>query len=171
MALIDSIDSKADAAFEHLRGFRRANQVFYSLSAVADHSLLWFLFIGIEALIPGRYRQARRAAVAMIAESLIVNLLIKSAFRRERPIDRDFPHPHALRFPLTSSFPSGHATSAFAAAQLIAGGSLLRAPLYALALAVALSRIHVKIHHASDVAGGIVIGSIYGWLVRRIVRA
>ncbi len=168
MTLIDSFDTQIDAAFQRLRGSKRANQVFYSLSAIADHSLLWFLLIGIEALMPGRWRQARRAAAAMVAESLIVNLVVKSAFRRERPIDRDYPHPHALRFPLTTSFPSGHATSAFAAAQLITDGSPLGAPLYALALAVALSRIHVKIHHASDVAGGIVIGTLYAWLVRRI---
>lgn len=44
-----------------------------------------------------------------------------------------------------------------------------RAPVYyTLALVVALSRIHTKIHHASDVVGGIAIGLILGRVARRI---
>jgi undecaprenyl-diphosphatase len=38
----------------------------------------------------------------------------------------------------------------------------------ALAALVALSRIHVRIHHASDVAGGIVIGFLYAQIVKRL---
>jgi membrane-associated phospholipid phosphatase len=34
---------------------------------------------------------------------------------------------------------------------------------------VALSRIHTKIHHASDVVGGIAIGLVLGQVARRIV--
>jgi len=40
---------------------------------------------------------------------------------------------------------------------------------YGLGAVVATSRIHVRIHHASDVAGGIVIGAALGALARRIV--
>ena len=40
---------------------------------------------------------------------------------------------------------------------------------YALATVVALSRIHTKIHHASDVAGGVAIGVALGHLARRMV--
>ena len=33
---------------------------------------------------------------------------------------------------------------------------------------VATSRIHVQIHHASDVAGGIVVGALLGTAIRRL---
>src|SRR6202022_3636366 len=91
-------------------------------------------------------------------ESVLVNIGIKSLFRRQRPVV-DVPRPYPLRIPLTSSFPSGHATAAFSAATLSAAGDPGMAPLYYTAAAiVALSRIHVRIHHASDIAGGIALG-------------
>jgi undecaprenyl-diphosphatase len=72
---------------------------------------------------------------------------------------------------LTSSFPSGHATAGFSAAMMLSEDDAL-APLYfALATVVATSRIHVKIHHASDVAGGIALGLLLGMLGRRLAPA
>ena len=46
------------------------------------------------------------------------------------------------------------------------------APLYfVLAAVVALSRLHVKIHHASDVVGGVALGLVLGTIGRRLVPA
>ena len=36
-------------------------------------------------------------------------------------------------------------------------------------LVVACSRIHVRIHHATDVAGGMILGVILGKLVKSVV--
>ncbi len=77
-------------------------------------------------------------------------------------------HPHHFRRPLTTSFPSGHATSAFSAAVLLSEDDVLW-PLYlAIAVIVASSRVHVKIHHGSDVVGGAVIGVAIGLLARKV---
>jgi membrane-associated phospholipid phosphatase len=44
------------------------------------------------------------------------------------------------------------------------------APLYwTVALIVSASRVHVKIHHASDVVGGMVVGMGLGLLAKRLV--
>jgi hypothetical protein len=55
--------------------------------------------------------------------------------------------PHSLRQPLTSSFPSGHASAAFVAAALLSDRRPLpeKALWYGLAGVVASSRVHVKI--------------------------
>jgi undecaprenyl-diphosphatase len=74
-----------------------------------------------------------------------------------------------FRQPITSSFPSGHATAAFCAATLLAENEERAPAYYALGTVVALSRIHTKIHHASDVVGGIAIGLVLGQVARRIV--
>jgi undecaprenyl-diphosphatase len=43
------------------------------------------------------------------------------------------------------------------------------APLYfALAAAVATSRVYVKIHHASDIVGGAVLGTALGLIARKV---
>ncbi|MGC8627505.1 MAG: phosphatase PAP2 family protein, partial [Acidimicrobiales bacterium] len=100
-------------------------------------------------------------------ESVLVNGLIKSVFRRVRPVSAK-PHPLPLRVPRTSSFPSGHASAAFAAAALLRDDPLWPA-IYALATVVATSRVHVRMHHASDVIAGAVVGAALGELSRHLL--
>jgi undecaprenyl-diphosphatase len=161
------MDAAVDVWFDRLRGNRVADRVFYTASAVADHSLLWHL-LGVASAVPDPpgIMSAVRLSSALGAESVLVNGVIKSFFRRERPV-HEAVRPHALRTPLTSSFPSGHASSAFLAAVVLSDGSRL-APLYvATAGVVAASRIHVRIHHASDVLAGAALGTALGIAVRR----
>jgi undecaprenyl-diphosphatase len=105
--------------------------------------------------------------VATGIESIVVNAGIKSLFGRKRPVS-DIQHPYPFRQPITSSFPSGHATAAFCAATLLSEGDNLAPVYFALAAVVAASRIHTRIHHASDVVGGIVVGLLLGQLARRL---
>ena len=79
------------------------------------------------------------------------------------------PRPLRLRKPLTSSFPSGHATAAFFGAALLRDDDPWWPLYYGIAVVVAASRVHVKIHHASDVVGGIALGIALGEVTRRVV--
>ena len=100
----------------------------------------------------------------MGVESLLTNGAVKSLFRRVRPADyADIEFRHGLRRPITSSFPSGHATAAFCAATLLGGGPAW----YALAAAVAATRVYVRLHHASDVVAGAAFGLALGPALRR----
>jgi undecaprenyl-diphosphatase len=105
--------------------------------------------------------------VILSAESLLVNQGIKRLFRRTRPV-WDQPRAFVIRRPLTSSFPSGHASAAFTAATVLSEDDPLGPAYYVAASVVAASRIYVKIHHASDVAAGVVTGLAFGHLARRI---
>jgi membrane-associated phospholipid phosphatase len=43
-------------------------------------------------------------------------------------------------------------------------------PVYiAAAAVVSASRVHVRIHHASDIAGGAAVGAALGFLIKRLV--
>ena len=164
-----ALDDRVDELFSALRGNPVADRVFYTASALGDFGLLW-LALGLIRVLrdrPGDTRSGLRAIVATGVESVLVNAGVKSLFRRRRPVPVE-AHPLPFRQPLTSSFPSGHATAAFCAATLLADGERHRAPYYCLALVVALSRMHTKIHHASDVAGGIVIGLLLGHLGKAV---
>lgn len=168
-ALIHRVDDRVDAAFERLRGDPLADRLFYSASTLGEFGHLWFMLALLRAL-RGRKndeRAAARAIVAGVVESILVNGLIKSLFRRGRPVS-DLVHPHPFRQPLTSSFPSGHATAAFCAATLLSDQDELAPLYYAAASVVAASRVHTKIHHASDVLGGIVIGIGLGLVAKRL---
>lgn len=168
-ALVD-FDEACDRLLDRVRGHALSDRVMYGASALGDFSLIWLL-IGAARGITSERRadEAIRLAGMLGAESLIVNQGIKRLFRRGRPVF-DGEHPHELRVPLTSSFPSGHASSAFFAAALLSQPSKRAAPLwYALAAVVATSRPYVRVHHATDVVGGAVVGAVLGAVARRIV--
>jgi undecaprenyl-diphosphatase len=144
------------------------DRVYYGITELADFSLIWHLVAWTRALRSEDDLQAAlRLSAALGVETVLVNGVIKSVFRRERPV-HDGPRPHKLRVPKTTSFPSGHASSAAMAAVLLAEDDDL-APLYfALAAAVATSRVYVKIHHASDIVGGAVLGTALGLIARKV---
>jgi undecaprenyl-diphosphatase len=168
--LVNRFDRRVDRWFDaNLGGKPAADRLFYGASALGDFALLWQLIAASRALGGGeREKEALRLSVALGVESIVINGPVKAMFRRQRPVwDQD--RPRTLRKPRSSSFPSGHATSGFMAASLLAAGRPRQRPLwYAVASVVAASRVHVKIHHASDVAAGAAIGIGLGALVRRI---
>jgi undecaprenyl-diphosphatase len=168
-AAVRDFDGAVDKAFDHLRGKPALDRLFYGASALGDHGLIWLMLGAARGLRSDRHRAAAvRLGVAVGVESALVNLGVKSLFRRTRPLHDD-PRPLHLRTPRTSSFPSGHATSAFTAAALLSDGDEALKPLYyAVAAVVAASRVHVRIHHASDVVGGVAIGALLGRLGRRL---
>src|ERR1700730_13425698 len=112
---VDRFDRAGDEAFDHIRGHPLSDRLFYGASALGDHGLLWLLLCAARGLRSERdLRFALRAAVGVGVESAIVNVGIKTLVQRRRPLHEAL-RPLPLRLPRTSSFPSGHATSAFCA--------------------------------------------------------
>ena len=165
---IRQFDVAVDRAFDRVRGNPTADRAFYALSELGDFGLIWMLIGAVRGLRgDDEAEEFLRLAVTMAAESAIVNGGIKTLFRRERPVVEE-ERPHRLRIPVTSSFPSGHASSAMTAAVLLGQGRRT-APLYfGLGLAVAASRVYVRIHHASDVAAGLGVGLALGRVATRL---
>ena len=137
------------------------------LSELADHSKLWLGTAAVFATLGGRTgRRVAAAGVGAIAlNSLIVNVPLKLAGKRERP-DREaakVPTARHVAMPTSPSFPSGHAASGFAFAAAV-GGTLpaAAAPVRAAASAVAYSRVHTGVHYPGDVVIGALIGSTIG---------
>jgi membrane-associated phospholipid phosphatase len=140
------------------------------LSTAANRSRLWLAIAAIIALLGGR--RGRRAAlegvVSIGVTSATVNLAMKSLHRRPRP-DRLQPGPFPDRhvsMPASSSFPSGHAASAFAFAYAV-GRHLpgLAVPIRLLAAAVSYSRVHTGVHYPGDVVVGSITGAGTGAMV------
>jgi undecaprenyl-diphosphatase len=168
---VRAFDDLADSLLEQLRGHPRADQLFTAASHAGDWSAIWHLLSLVRGLARGRPDQVIALAAAIGAESLIVNQGVKRLFRRPRPTtsgDDRFD----VRTPSTSAFPSGHASAAaFAAVTLIGWDGRRWAPLWiSLATIVGVSRAYVRIHHASDVVGGAVVGLVLGAIARPVLR-
>jgi undecaprenyl-diphosphatase len=166
---IRGFDRFVDTKFDLLRGRPVPDRIFYTASELGEFGLIWMILAALRAV---RSRQgrgvARRVVTGMAMESVLVNGFVKSIFRRRRPVWQT-EHPLPLRRPRTSSFPSGHATSAFTGAILLSEDDPLWPVYFVIAPIVAFSRVYVKAHHASDVVAGIAIGCGLGILGRRLL--
>ena len=98
--------------------------------------------------------------------------VIKRLIGRARPYvgghDDPFAYMPFIWKPEYASMPSGHATTAAAAAVAIgAVWPRVRAVMWIYALVIMASRILIFVHHPSDVLGGAVVGVIGALIVRR----
>jgi membrane-associated phospholipid phosphatase len=137
---------------------------FRRLSNAANYSRLWLgIAAGIALFGSKRGRSAAVEGVLAIGvTSATINLGVKPLARRRRP-DRGDTAPHGagrVRMPGSTSFPSGHAASAFAFAYAV-GRHLpgLAVPIRLLAGGVAYSRVHTGVHYPGDVAIGSILGA------------
>jgi undecaprenyl-diphosphatase len=164
---IAAFDAAVDRRFASIRS-PAVDGVVYRISSAADHSLLWHVAGVARALAhDGDVAWATRFSLALGAESALTNGVVKTAFRRVRPVEyADLEFRHGLRRPISSSFPSGHATSAFCAAAIVDGGPVW----YLAATAVAATRVYVRLHHASDVVAGAAFGFALGRIMRPLVN-
>lgn len=164
-------DARADAALEALRGHPTLDRIMTAATHAGEFSMVWHAAGLVRGAVTGRWDQTIGLAAGLGAESLIVNQGLKRLFRRARPTlsgDERF----AIRTPLTSSFPSGHASAAtFAAITLVRWDGARSIPVWGtLAATIALSRPYVRIHHASDIVGGVLTGAALAALARPVYR-
>lgn len=134
-----------------------------ALSRAADHSKLWMGTAALLAAAGGP--RGRRAAVsglgALTVTSALVNLGLKPLGRRGRPdrLGAAVPITRHVAMPRSTSFPSGHAASAFAFASGVGAAlPLAGVPLSGMAALVAYSRVHTGVHYPADVLAGAVLG-------------
>jgi membrane-associated phospholipid phosphatase len=99
-----------------------------------------------------------------LADSLAVSEAFGLVFRRDRPTVNDAQGHFFSSSPTDSSFPSNHATAAWAMASVIGDeypGWVTRTAVYGLAAGVSVSRVLAEQHFPSDV----LVGSATGWLI------
>jgi membrane-associated phospholipid phosphatase len=168
-----TFDSAGDKLFEPLRKNAVSQRVFSMASTIGDFSVVWHVIGVLCAVISViSFRETLSLSVALGCESLIVNQGLKRIFRRDRPTvsgDERFD----IRTPSTSSFPSGHASSATCAAIILTSFTAMPLAIVwiLVGVVVALSRVVVRIHHLSDILGGLVAGAVLGGIAVPVINA
>ncbi len=161
---LTAFDTRFDRLLEPTRNFKPTVWLFTAATALGDFGMLWHI-VGIVRAVAdnSRVKQALILSALMGVESLLLNQGIKPFFKRERPTVKGDSR-FKIRKPRTSSFPSGHASSAFFAAVVLtrwSSGPAI-ATWFAFAVIVATSRVAVRIHHATDIFAGALIGTAMG---------
>jgi undecaprenyl-diphosphatase len=135
---------------------------------------LVFLAVGYFLQRP-REREAGKQAFYALLVSSVVAQVVKYSVCRSRPYTDNAGAFNFLPCPLRgafASFPSGHATTAFAlAAVLSATYPRARGLLYFLAMLVAASRVYLGSHFFSDILAAAILGVAVGaFFARRLPR-
>lgn len=142
------------------------------ITSLGNAGLFWII-ASLLMLAAKRTRKTGFLALcALFAGFLVTNLLIKNLAARIRPYEA-FPAIELLiKRPLDFSFPSGHATSSFAAACIYCRYLNRPAGIAAIVLAclISFSRLYVGVHYPSDVICGVIIGILAAWLVSYLDR-
>ena len=136
----------------------RAERVVEQFSKLGEHAGVW-LAIGVAGgTLDAEQRGEWRRATLTVAGMYGLNTAIKLVVGRRRP---ELPGlPPLTGTPTDLSFPSAHASTAFAGARLYSQLGLPIVPLYSLATGLALSRLYLGVHYPSDVLAGAMLGSL-----------
>jgi membrane-associated phospholipid phosphatase len=145
-----------------------------NLSRAADQSKLWFATAAAMALLGGSggRHAAWNGLVSLGIASAFANLVAKPLTIRGRPPRKEAEElaRRHVQMPRSSSFPSGHAASAFAFATGVGNAQpVLSAPLRAVATLVGYSRVHSGVHFPADVLAGAFIGVSAAELADRLL--
>ena len=132
------------------------------LAQAGENGLLWQLIALGGAVFGGRWRRPGFfRAMKIVLAALVVNTVVKQTVRRARPVlEEELP---ALTPVLSGrSYPSAHSSTSFAGARALTAAGLPAPPLYAVAVAMALSRPYLGVHYPSDIAAGAILGDAIG---------
>jgi membrane-associated phospholipid phosphatase len=133
-----------------------------ALARAGENGILWHGLAASGAVLQPARRPVHLRAIAAVLSTLVVNTVVKALVRRARPALADLP---ALTPVLSGrSYPSAHSSTSFAGARILSE-ALPAGPLYALALAMALSRPYLGVHYPSDVVAGALLGDAMGRLI------
>lgn len=127
---------------------------------IGSNEVASLVLLGMYSLGDERLKESAKLSTVSIAGATLTCALIKFTVNRERPCGS------SGRF--NSSFPSGHATGAFAFTYVMGKRyPKIAIPLYLTASTIAFSRVYNEKHYLSDVVAGSILGLAAGWVVMK----
>jgi len=134
-----------------------------ALGKAGNNGLVWFLLGAALAIVDnGRWEQWLICAL-LGPFAIALNYVVKLAVKRPRPVLEGLPPLGGA--PSSLSFPSAHATSAFAVATAMCRVDPATSAAFIVAIALSLGRPYLGMHYPSDVLAGALLGVVLGLIV------
>lgn len=188
-ALFDKFLDFDLAVFEWVQSIqgRFMTALMVTITTLGDEGII-FIAMGFVLLFTKKYRKVGFAIlVALVVMLLCNNIILKDLFARPRPLHLFNIDPEAYNFwggenakyffpyfvhaPSSFSFPSGHTSSAFAAAfAILIYNRKIGIPMTFFAALMGFSRIYVEVHYCTDVIAAAVVALIYAFIAAGIVK-
>jgi undecaprenyl-diphosphatase len=168
---IHELDERATQAISDAPFLRRIPRVFVAATYLGDGYIWLGLALGLLAFGGQSGRWNVLAGFLITVANLILVRLLKYLFSRERP--EDAVEEMRGRLKDAYSFPSGHATTSFGLAWLVAASypnPAIQAVVYIAASVIALSRVVLREHYLSDVVAGATLGTFVAVCILRVFR-
>lgn len=136
------------------------------ISGLGNAGIIWIALTIVLLVIPKTRRSGLIMALALIADLILCNGILKNLVARTRPYDVNTAVNLLIEKPVDYSFPSGHTAASFAAvtALYLAGEKKLWKPALVLSVLIAFTRMYLYVHYPTDILGGIAVGIISGYI-------
>lgn len=136
------------------------DKVMNGFTEIGSNEAASIILLSMYTLGNENMRESAKLSTFSVAGATLTCALIKFTVNRERPCGSTNR--------LNSSFPSGHATGAFAFSYAVGKRYPKTAiPLYIISSTVAISRVYNEKHYLSDVLAGTILGIFSGWVVMK----
>lgn len=170
MNLIFGVDTSLFEWINGLAGQNHAVDIIMVLTAKYMPVMLILILGALWLTMQKKYQQGALLAGLSAVLALGIGQIIGLLFHRLRPY---YVHPTHLLIARTqdTSFPSDHATLAFAVAALIWQiDRKISLALFALAALLGFARVYVGAHYPTDVIGGAMLGILVSSIVAKLSR-
>ena len=177
------------AVFEWVQGIQGKvmTAIMVTITTLGDEGII-FIALGILFLFFKKYRKVGFAIlIALVVMLLCNNIILKDLLARPRPFNLFIIDPEAyslwggegakyffpelVHAPSSFSFPSGHTSSAFAAAfAILIYNRKIGIPMTFFAALMGFSRIYVEVHYCTDVIAGAFVALVYALIAAGIVK-
>jgi undecaprenyl-diphosphatase len=144
------------------------DSVMLALTEIGRGGVVWAVAAAVRGFVHRRLAMAAcQVVIAITIAWVIPEAVLKPLTGRPRPflVSAAIPVVHH-EHPKSSSFPSGHASTAVAGAYaLTAMWPVARPCCWALAALIIVSRAYLGVHYPTDLVAGGLLGWLIAWLV------
>ena len=135
-------------------------------SYLGNGGIIWIIIVAI-LMINKKYRKIGFMALgALILSTILGEEILKNVVRRIRPSENIPAIDLLISKPLSYSFPSGHTTSSFAVAGVLAKYFKRYAVVFlGAASLIGFSRLYLYVHYPTDILAGIGLGLLCSTII------